>query len=222
MTDRRQQFRCRPCADPQPVRRTWGTALVARGVGRLAPISRWRRWPPARAPSSSACRRSTPNVNAAARRRCMTCKAASWPGTGAAGFIGKSLIAELARLNKNSEIVALDMREVPADERLSNVTYLTGDGIRRDPGRCVSGPFVTRPQPVVHLASVVAVGGDPQRDLGNRRARHQERAARRTRCRCRTSHRNIQRLGLRLSCRQSGAAARNRPAARQCGLSLCA
>ena len=30
----------------------------------------------------------------------------------------QSLIAELARLNKNSEIVALDMREVP-DERLS-------------------------------------------------------------------------------------------------------
>ena len=81
--------------------------------------------------------------------------------TGAAGFIGKSLIAELARLNKNSEIVALDMREVPADERLSNVTYLTGDV--RDPA--LRDMFqVRRPQTIVHLASVVAVGGDPQRD----------------------------------------------------------
>jgi len=81
--------------------------------------------------------------------------------TGAAGFIGTSLIAELARLNKNSEILALDMREVPANERLPNVTYLTGDV--RDPA--LRDLFqVRRPQTVVHLASVVAVGGDPQRD----------------------------------------------------------
>ena len=81
--------------------------------------------------------------------------------TGAAGFIGKSLIAELARLNTNSEIVALDMREVLAAERLPNVTYLTGDV--RDPE--LRDMFQDcRPQTVVHLASVVAVGGDPQRD----------------------------------------------------------
>lgn len=81
--------------------------------------------------------------------------------TGAAGFIGTSLIAELARLNKNSEILALDMREVPANARLPNVTYLTGDV--RDPA--LRDMFqVRRPQTVVHLASVVAVGGDPQRD----------------------------------------------------------
>lgn len=81
--------------------------------------------------------------------------------TGAAGFIGKSLIAELARPNTNSEIIALDMREVVAHERLPNVTYLTGDV--RDPA--LRDLFqVRRPQTVVHLASVVAVGGDPQRD----------------------------------------------------------
>lgn len=81
--------------------------------------------------------------------------------TGAAGFIGKSLIAELARANANSEIIALDMREVVAHERLPNVTYLTGDV--RDPA--LRDLFqVRRPQTVVHLASVVAVGGDPQRD----------------------------------------------------------
>jgi UDP-glucose 4-epimerase len=81
--------------------------------------------------------------------------------TGAAGFIGKSLIAELARVNANSEIVALDMRGVIAHERLPNVTYVTGDV--RDPA--LREIFQAhRPQTVVHLASVVAVGGDPQRD----------------------------------------------------------
>ncbi|CAN5153033.1 NAD-dependent epimerase/dehydratase family protein [soil metagenome] len=81
--------------------------------------------------------------------------------TGAAGFIGRSLIAELARGHANSEIIALDMREVVADERLANVTYVTGDV--RDPA--LKDLFQRhRPQTVVHLASVVAVGGDPQRD----------------------------------------------------------
>lgn len=81
--------------------------------------------------------------------------------TGAAGFIGKSLIAELARVSQNSEIIALDVREVAAHERLPNVTYLTGD--IRDPAlREIVQAH--RPQTVVHLASVVAVGGDPQRD----------------------------------------------------------
>ncbi len=81
--------------------------------------------------------------------------------TGAAGFIGHSLIAELARGNANSEIIALDMREVVANERFANVTYVTGD--IRDPA--LKELFQKhRPQTVVHLASVVAVGGDPQRD----------------------------------------------------------
>jgi UDP-glucose 4-epimerase len=81
--------------------------------------------------------------------------------TGAAGFIGRSLIAELARGNANSEIVALDLREVPAHERLANVTYLAGD--IRDPA--LKDIFQQhRPQTIVHLASVVAVGGDPQLD----------------------------------------------------------
>lgn len=81
--------------------------------------------------------------------------------TGAAGFIGKSLIAELARGGANSEVIALDMREVVAHERLPNVTYVTAD--IRDPA--LREIFLKyRPQTVVHLASVVAVGGDEQRD----------------------------------------------------------
>jgi UDP-glucose 4-epimerase len=82
--------------------------------------------------------------------------------TGAAGFIGKSLVAELARdKSANAQIVALDVREMAADERVSNVTYVTGD--IRDPS--LKEIFATfMPHTVVHLASVVAVGGDPQRD----------------------------------------------------------
>ncbi len=82
--------------------------------------------------------------------------------TGAAGFIGKSLIAELARdKSTNSEIVALDLRDVAAHDRLPNVAYVTGD--IRDPA--LKGIFEKHaPRTVVHLASVVAVGGDPQRD----------------------------------------------------------
>jgi UDP-glucose 4-epimerase len=81
--------------------------------------------------------------------------------TGAAGFIGRSLIAELARGNVNSEIIALDLREVPEQERLANVIYLAGD--IRDPA--LKDIFQQhRPQTIVHLASVVAVGGDPQLD----------------------------------------------------------
>jgi UDP-glucose 4-epimerase len=82
--------------------------------------------------------------------------------TGAAGFIGKSLIAELARDKSiNSEIVALDMRDVSSHDRLPNVTYVTGD--IRDPA--LKEIFAEHaPRTVVHLASIVAVGGDPQRD----------------------------------------------------------
>ena len=82
--------------------------------------------------------------------------------TGAAGFIGKSLIVELARdKSTNSEIVALDVRDVSSHDRLPSVTYVTGD--IRDPA--LKDIFEKhRPRTVVHLASVVAVGGDPQRD----------------------------------------------------------
>ena len=81
--------------------------------------------------------------------------------TGAAGFIGQSLVAELARGGGNSGIVAFDMREVAARDRLANVTYVAGD--IRDP--MLKDVFQKyHPQTVVHLASVVAFGGDPERD----------------------------------------------------------
>ncbi|MGN6284341.1 MAG: SDR family oxidoreductase [Afipia sp.] len=82
--------------------------------------------------------------------------------TGAAGFIGSALIAALARDRANDEpVIALDLREVGPAHRIVGVTYVAAD--IRDP---VLKEVIARhrPRAVVHLASVVAVGGDPQRD----------------------------------------------------------
>jgi UDP-glucose 4-epimerase len=78
--------------------------------------------------------------------------------TGAAGFIGGALIDAL---KGSHHVVALDLREVPAAKRLAGVTYVTGDIV--DPA-LVELFRQYRPDSVVHLASVVAAGGDPERD----------------------------------------------------------
>jgi UDP-glucose 4-epimerase len=82
--------------------------------------------------------------------------------TGAAGFIGSALVAELVREGEGHErVVALDVREVATQDRLAGVTYVAAD--IRDP--VLKEIFASyKPRTVVHLASVVAVGGNPQRD----------------------------------------------------------
>ncbi len=78
--------------------------------------------------------------------------------TGAAGFIGRALTSALKSAHY---VVALDLREVPEAQRLPGVTYAIAD--IGDPAL----PEIFRtyqPQTVVHLASVVAAGGDPERD----------------------------------------------------------
>jgi len=80
--------------------------------------------------------------------------------TGAAGFIGRGLIAALAAEHA-TPVIAFDLREVPAAERLPGVTYIAGD--IRDAG-LTAHLQQHKPQCVVHLASVVAAGGDEQRD----------------------------------------------------------
>lgn len=81
--------------------------------------------------------------------------------TGAAGFIGRSLVAALACEPQQQPVIAFDLRPVPDSERLSGVVYIAGD--IRDPA--IAAHFLQhRPRSVVHLASVVAAGGDPQRD----------------------------------------------------------
>ncbi len=78
--------------------------------------------------------------------------------TGAAGFIGRALTGALKSAHY---VVTLDLREVPEPQRLPGVTYATADII--DP--TLAEIFRTyQPQTVVHLASVVAAGGDPARD----------------------------------------------------------
>jgi len=79
--------------------------------------------------------------------------------TGAAGFIGRALTTALKSAHY---VVALDLREVPDAQRLPGVTYATAD--IGDPK--LGEIFRTyQPQTVVHLASVVAAGGDPARDF---------------------------------------------------------
>jgi UDP-glucose 4-epimerase len=78
--------------------------------------------------------------------------------TGAAGFIGSALVTALKGTH---HVIALDLREVPEDKRLAGVTYVAAD---------ITSPSLTdifrqyRPATVVHLASVVAAGGDPEHD----------------------------------------------------------
>ena len=80
--------------------------------------------------------------------------------TGAAGFIGSRLLRELAS-HGAGPVTALDLREVPASQRLPAILYETAD--IRSPALHEIFARV-RPRTVVHLASVVAVGGDEKRD----------------------------------------------------------
>ncbi|SFL30863.1 UDP-glucose 4-epimerase [Bradyrhizobium sp. NFR13] len=80
--------------------------------------------------------------------------------TGAAGFIGSALLRELAT-GGDGPVTALDLREVPPSQRLSGIAYEHGD--IRDPALKEIIARV-KPRTVVHLASVVAVGGDDRRD----------------------------------------------------------
>lgn len=80
--------------------------------------------------------------------------------TGAAGFIGSALLRVLAG-GDTGQVTALDLREVPAVQRLDHIAYEHGD--IREP-KLQEIILRVRPQTVVHLASVVAVGGDDRRD----------------------------------------------------------
>ncbi len=81
--------------------------------------------------------------------------------TGAAGYIGTELLKRLAVSSKVGKIIALDVRNVQASDRIKGVTYDQAD-IR-------GGEFVEivdkyKPHSIVHLASVVSAGGDPELD----------------------------------------------------------
>lgn len=73
--------------------------------------------------------------------------------TGAGGLIGKKLVAELARDRRGiARLVALDVRETPARDRLEGVEHATLD-VRAAELHALVGEV--RPDVVVHLAAIV-------------------------------------------------------------------
>jgi UDP-glucose 4-epimerase len=97
--------------------------------------------------------------------------------TGAAGFIGSALVTALKGTHY---VVALDLRDLPEEKRLPGVTYVACD--ITDP-KLIDAFQTYKPDIVVHLASVVAAGGHPDRDyaidvLGTKNVLDAARAAR--------------------------------------------
>lgn len=82
--------------------------------------------------------------------------------TGADGFLGRGLVAALARRPDTACVLAADVREVPAERRRDGITYLLLDV--RDPGL---GSVLAAHQidTVVHLASIVTPGKGSTREL---------------------------------------------------------
>jgi UDP-glucose 4-epimerase len=80
--------------------------------------------------------------------------------TGAAGFLGQGLIAQLARHGDCEAVIAVDVREVPKAQRLSGITYLTQDV--RDPA-LANTVAEYRIDTLVHLAAIVTAGKDTNR-----------------------------------------------------------
>ena len=80
--------------------------------------------------------------------------------TGAAGFLGQGLIAQLARQGDCEAVIAVDVREVPEAQRLPGITYLAQDV--RDPAlaNTVAEHHIDT---VVHLAAIVTPGKDANR-----------------------------------------------------------
>ncbi|EYC52352.1 epimerase [Hylemonella gracilis str. Niagara R] len=80
--------------------------------------------------------------------------------TGADGFLGRSLLAELVRESRFECIVAADVRPVPESGRRPGVVYLEQD-VRE---RALGEQFAKyRIDTVVHLASIVTPGRDSNR-----------------------------------------------------------
>ena len=83
--------------------------------------------------------------------------------TGAAGYLGSQLLAALARAGHSAAgIVAVDVRDVPADLRLPGVEYCKSDVRSAE----LEALFKSKqPRIVVHLASIVTPGKDSNREF---------------------------------------------------------
>jgi len=82
--------------------------------------------------------------------------------TGADGFLGRSVVAQLAQLPDIDCVVALDVRDVPESRRVPGVTYLAQD--IRDPQlrETLAAHSIDA---VVHLAAIVTPGAGSNREL---------------------------------------------------------
>lgn len=82
--------------------------------------------------------------------------------TGAGGYIGSELIKRLSKIDASDmQIIAVDIRDIPQAEQRDGVTYRSAD-IRKEDFQDIVEQY--RPQTIVHLASVVSAGGDPEID----------------------------------------------------------
>lgn len=80
--------------------------------------------------------------------------------TGGSGYIGRELCKQLSSEGNGSfRIVVCDIYQPPLSERLPDVDYETAD-IRSE--KFMDVIKRVRPQVVVHLASIVGAGGDPE------------------------------------------------------------
>ncbi|MEJ8813299.1 SDR family oxidoreductase [Variovorax ureilyticus] len=75
--------------------------------------------------------------------------------TGADGFLGRTVIAALSRMPDIQHVVALDVREVPAERRVPGVVYAVQDVRTPQIGETIGGHAIDT---VVHLASIVTPG----------------------------------------------------------------
>jgi len=82
--------------------------------------------------------------------------------TGASGYIGREALGQLAATNALATLIALDVRETPAEDRIEGVEYRVGDV--RDPA--IVDLFREHGvDTVVHLASIVTPGKKPNREF---------------------------------------------------------
>jgi len=83
--------------------------------------------------------------------------------TGAGGYIGRQLVAALAATQPPlAALIASDLREIPAAERLPGVIYAVGDIRTQDLEALMRAHAV---EAVVHLAAIVTPGRDSNRQL---------------------------------------------------------
>ncbi len=82
--------------------------------------------------------------------------------TGAAGFLGQGLIAQLARQGRCEAVIAVDVREVPQAQRLSGISYRVQDVCDPALADTVAAHDIDS---VVHLAAIVTPGKHSNRAL---------------------------------------------------------